>query len=80
MLAHKQIKENMVTRHKKSVGKHMSIITAYISCNLNDINHAWKMHCTTCAFGTLDELRCICPDGFPSFYSIALFVGDIVVP
>jgi hypothetical protein len=39
MLAHKQIKENMVTRHQKSVGKHMSIITACISCNLNNINH-----------------------------------------
>jgi hypothetical protein len=39
MLAHKQIKENMVIRHQKSVGKHMSIITACISCNLNDINH-----------------------------------------
>jgi hypothetical protein len=39
MLAHKQIKENMVTRHQKSIGKHMSIITACISCNLNDINH-----------------------------------------
>jgi hypothetical protein len=39
MLAHKQIKENMVTRHQKSVGKNMSIITACISCNLNDINH-----------------------------------------
>jgi hypothetical protein len=39
MLAHKQIKENMVTRHQKSVDKHMSIITTCISCNLNDINH-----------------------------------------
>lgn len=39
MLAHKQINENMVTRHQKSVGKHVSIITACISCNLNDINH-----------------------------------------
>jgi hypothetical protein len=23
------------------------------------------MHCTTCAFGTLDEQTCICPDNFP---------------
>jgi hypothetical protein len=39
MLAHKQINENMVTGHQKSVGKHVSIITACISCNLNNINH-----------------------------------------
>jgi hypothetical protein len=38
------------------------------------------MHCTTCAFGTLEELTCICPDGFPYFYSITLFIGDVVVP
>jgi hypothetical protein len=39
MLAHKQINENMVTGHQKYVGKHVSIITACISCNLNNINH-----------------------------------------
>jgi hypothetical protein len=39
MLAHKQIKENMVTQHTNSIGNHMSIITACISCNLNEINH-----------------------------------------
>jgi hypothetical protein len=39
MLAHKQIKGNMFTRHQKSVGKRMSIISACISCNLNNINH-----------------------------------------
>jgi hypothetical protein len=39
MLAHKQIKENMVTGHQKSIGKHMSIITACISRNLNNIYH-----------------------------------------
>jgi hypothetical protein len=75
MLAHKQINENMVIGHQKSVGKHVSIITACISCNLNNINHEHgKMHCTTCTFGTLEELTCICPNVFPSFYSITLFV------
>jgi hypothetical protein len=39
MLAHKQINENMVIRHEKSVGKHVSIIIACISCNLNNLNH-----------------------------------------
>jgi hypothetical protein len=38
------------------------------------------MHCTTCAFRTLDELTCICPDVFSPFYSIAIFAGDVVVP
>jgi hypothetical protein len=81
MLAHKQIKENMVTRHQKSVDKHMSIITACISCNLNDMNlEHGKMHCTTGAFGALDKLTCICSDSFPSFYFIALFASDVVVP
>jgi hypothetical protein len=39
MLAHKKMNENMVTGHQKFVGKHVCIITACISCNLNNINH-----------------------------------------
>jgi hypothetical protein len=39
-----------------------------------------QLHYTTWALGTLEELTCKCLNCFPSFYSIALFAGDVVVP